>query len=231
MAENISFKSRVKNEAITYASRYKSYFVDKSYLIISDAFSNQPYYIIEAEESNYLHLVGVSTSLSAQGFYDKCVDGSLNEDDFELSFHGKDPKFSKGSIRQKILTLPYMFSIISSMSLVEEDFIKNVVRCSLASSNHSCTVGFISTPFARPMTLLKGNELDSSKAKPIKLALSKPRNAIEYSSILVGSDNSLLESYEVINPLISSDLKAHIEIIKAAQESEKQNANQNPETP
>ena len=34
-----------------------------------------------------------------------------------------------------------------------------------ASSDGSCTLGFIATPSARPKTLLVGDELDHAKAK------------------------------------------------------------------
>ena len=177
MAEQISFKERVRASAVQYASLYNSYYVQKSYLLISDVFNIRPYYIVEAEPDNYLHLVGVSTALSANEFYEKCLDGSLLETDFDLAFHGRDEKSSKGSIRQKILTLPHMFSLFSSGNEIEESFRKNVVRCSIASSNNLCTLGLIATPNARPMTLLRGNELDASKSGRMQIILSKGRHA------------------------------------------------------
>ena len=85
MAETISFKSRVRNIAVQYAAQYNSYYANKSYLLFSDAFKNKPYYIVEAESTNYLHLLGVSTNLSADNFYLKCLTGVLTEDDFEYS--------------------------------------------------------------------------------------------------------------------------------------------------
>ena len=222
MIETISFKTRVRDVAVYCASLYDSYFVRKSYLIVSDAFSTNPYYIVEAEESNYLHLVGVSTTLSAKDFYAKCLDGTLQEADFELSFHGRDPKFSKGSIRQKILTLPGIFGILSVSSLVEEDFSKNVVKCSFATSDDTCTLGFIATPYARPMTLLRGNELNPSQAKPFSLILSKPRDKGTFDNLIVGSDEMLLQHYEMIKALIGEELNARISMLlqKKAAEAE-----------
>lgn len=65
MPENqISFKTRVKNALIQYAGVYYSQFVCKDYLLISDAFHKQAYYILSAEKDNFLHLTGVTTSLS-----------------------------------------------------------------------------------------------------------------------------------------------------------------------
>ena len=97
--QKTSFKARVRNAAIQFSKDYFSQYVSRDYLVLSDAFHNQPYYIISAEKSNYLHLVGVSTNLSAMDFFDKCFNGTLAESDFEISSHGQDAKASKGSIR------------------------------------------------------------------------------------------------------------------------------------
>lgn len=77
MAEQISFKTRVKDIAISIARDYYSYFVCRDYLLISDAFKREPYYIVRAEKDNYLHLVGVSTKLSATAFFDKNLTSSI----------------------------------------------------------------------------------------------------------------------------------------------------------
>lgn len=213
MGEQISFKTRVKNIAIQYAKEYYSYYVCKSYIIISDAFERRSFYEIEAEKSNYLHLVGVSTGLSAEEFFDKCLNGTLDDMDFELVFHGKDPKFSKGSIRQKIITLPDMMNIFSAASLVEEDFHKNVVRCSIATTNGLCTVGFVTTPQARPMTLLKGDELDHSKTSNLKIVLSKSRDESLYSNVVVGSDADIATYYDDIKDILDETLIRRIDKI------------------
>ena len=69
MADQVSFKTRAKDTAISIAPDYYSYYVCRDYLLISDAFKNSPYYIVRAEKDNYLHLVGVSTKLSATAFF------------------------------------------------------------------------------------------------------------------------------------------------------------------
>ena len=53
MAEQKSFKERVKEEAIVNAKMFKEFFVDCEYLVCSDAFEKNPYYIIGAHTSNY----------------------------------------------------------------------------------------------------------------------------------------------------------------------------------
>lgn len=210
MAEQISFKTRVKDIAISIARDYYSYFVCRDYLLISDAFKRAPYYIVRAEKDNYLHLVGVSTKLSATAFFDKCLDGTLDESDFEITTHGHDEKHSKGSIRRKIKSLPLITGLFTDSSLVEENFKKNTVLCTFASSDGSCTLGFIATPDARPKTLLVGDELDHTKAKSLKIVLSKARDNDKFSTVIVGTDNDLASVYDSIKDLINEDIYKRI---------------------
>lgn len=210
MDEHISFKTRVKNVAINLSQKYYSYYVSKDYLLISDSFKSSPYYIISAEKDNYLHLIGVSTPLSANEFFNKCFDGSLMEEDFDLSIHYKREKESKGTIRKKIKALPYIFELMDSSSLVEENFAKNTIFCSLATSDGACTLGFITVPTARPKTLLLGNELDSSKSSHFKIILSKSRKEEKFSSVIVGSDQDLSTHLGTIKHLLSDELISKI---------------------
>lgn len=69
MADQVSFKTRVKEAAINNASGYYSYYVCKDYLLVSDAFMNTPYYIVKAEKDNYLHLIGVSMADGHSSFF------------------------------------------------------------------------------------------------------------------------------------------------------------------
>ena len=210
MKELTSFKLRVRNAATQYAIVYNTVYVCQSYLLLSDAFQKKPFYVIEAEASNYLHLLGVSTCLSPNHFYNKCLDNTLSESDFEISFRNLDSKASKGVIRNKILALQNMFSLFQSSCLVEEDFNKNVIRCSFASTNSLCTLGFIATPKARPMTLLRGDELDHHKAKPLTVVLSKKRNELLYSNLVFGNIASVKKAETIIYPLLSDTLKYKI---------------------
>lgn len=206
----ISFKARVKNTVIQYSGVYYTQFVCKDYLLISDAFHKKAYYILSAEKDNFLHLTGVTTSMSSSSFFDKCLNGSLEEDDFELTSHGQDEKASKGSIRRKIKSLSSIGSLISASSYVEENFRKNKVYCSIASSDGSCTMGFIAVPKARPKTLLIGNELDNTKAMPIKIILMKNRNDILFDTLLAGNDDDLATNYDLIKSHIDSALRDKI---------------------
>ena len=82
MAEQKSYKERVKDIVIQNANSYKRYFVDYEYLLCSEAFVNNEYYIVSAYEDNYLHLTGLHTSLDAATFFEKCYKGTLEENDF-----------------------------------------------------------------------------------------------------------------------------------------------------
>ena len=93
--QQISFKSRVLNTAVLYSRYYYNNYVCVDYLVISDAFHDHPYYIISAEKSNYLHLVGVSTHPSATAFFEKCYDGTLTESDFDILPMGRMSKPQK----------------------------------------------------------------------------------------------------------------------------------------
>lgn len=211
--QQISFKERVRNAAIQHSKDYFSQYVSRDYLVFSDAFHSQPYYIISAEKSNYLHLVGVSTNLSASDFFEKCFNGTLSENDFEISSHGQDAKASKGAIRRKINALPAISGLISTSNLIEESFQKNSVSCTIASSDGSCTLGFIAVPKARPKTLLSGDELDHSKAAPIKVILSKDRSTAQFSSVQSGNLEDLVPQYESIKTLLSEELRSKIEAL------------------
>lgn len=134
----------------------------------------------------------------------------MDESDFELSIHGQDEKQSKGSIRRKIKSLPLITSLFTTSNLVEENFAKNTVLCTFASSDGSCTLGFIATPSARPKTLLIGDELDHTKAKNLKIVLSKARDDDKFSTVLSGTDDDLVAVYESIKELISQDLNEKI---------------------
>ncbi len=127
-----SFKERIRQEAIKEAKRYKEIYVDYEYLICSEAFAKRKYYIINAEKDNFQHLTGVHSKISAQAFFDKCVDGSLSEQDFDFAKKGQDEKSVKGTVRRKIRALPEMMDLFREGLQAEEGFKKNKVVCSFA---------------------------------------------------------------------------------------------------
>ena len=218
---NSSFKTRVKNSVIAAAQDYNAHFVQRDYLICSDAFQQEPFYIISAHEDNFLHLTGVSSNIDASEFFHKSLDGTLTEADFEIAGakRNKNINSAKGSIRRKINSLPKIRTIFSPGSMVEEGFQKNHIFCSVASTDSSFTLGFITTPEAVPKTLLKGNELDGSKSGPLSLVLSKERGEEKYGTLLVGTEEELAKHYNDIKGHIAPELIGTIDASTLTQNS------------
>lgn len=206
MVEQKSFKERVKETVIQCAGLYKSYYVDYEYLICSSAFVKNAYYIISSHEDNYLHLTGVHTNLDAATFFKKCYNGTLQESEFGFCKKGKSEKEVKGSVRRKINSLPFIIGMFENVTNVEEDFSKNRIKCALAAGNSSVTLGFVVVGKAKPMTLLKGNELDESKAKSIDLVLRRKSGDDKFLDIILGDVGKLTEYVELLKDELSEDL-------------------------
>ncbi|MBQ3601227.1 MAG: hypothetical protein II992_08530 [Lachnospiraceae bacterium] len=207
MEERKSFKERVKETVISNAYLYKKYYVDYEYLLCSKAFKKKEYYIVSAYEDNYLHLTGLHTKLNAATFFEKCYKGTLEEYDFDFSKIGQTENEVKGSVRRKINSLPNIMGMFSVGTFVEEDFEKNRIRCALAAGNISTTLGFVVTGKAKPMTLLKGNELNSGKAKKLDIVLRRKSGEKKFSEMLIGSSEHLQEYKEALNGLLSKELQ------------------------
>lgn len=189
----VSFKERVRNEAIANAKFYKVNFVDYEYLICSEAFENG-YHIIKSDKGNYLHLIGIHTDLSSKQFFDKCVSGELEESDFDFLKPGKSEKSVKGSVREKITVLPEMVNLFTQKLLAEDDFKKNRVECAFTTSDNKCTLGFAVS--GRPKSLLKGNKLEKSKAKDVDLIFRRPRSSEGLFEELVWGKRENIPKYE-----------------------------------
>lgn len=167
----ISFEERVKNELILYAKLYQQNFLDIEYFIYTSEFVYSKYYTIKAYKDNFLHLTGVSTSLTANDFFEKCINGTLSVNDFNIG-----NKQQKGTVRRKLSVFSSAMNLFLSGEIqVEEKFAKNNVSCSFASSDNHCTMGFASMIKSKPQTLLKGNQLENRKKVEI---ICKKQNEI-----------------------------------------------------
>jgi len=203
--KTISFKERVRNELIQYASIYKSVFLDYDYLVYSKDFTKQFYYIIMGHETNYLHLTGVNSTLSSRVFYEKCINGTLEESDFDFNKRGQNDKAVKGSIRRKLKALSLLPNFFFKDLVAEENFMKNKVTCSLATTENDITVGFINVRTAIPKTLLKGNELNLNNAVKISLILRRKRNEDSFSEIISGEESA--EDFIKLSPEVNKMVK------------------------
>ena len=218
-----SFQSRVKEAIVSGAIDYEDYFVNYDYLLVSDAFVKNKYYIVSAVENNYLHLTGVDTLLSPKQFFDKCISSGdpLQETDFfiEKNICTSLPddvqkalkKKAKGNIRRKIQALPNIKGVFHNPStLVEEDFVKNRVHCTIAAKKDISTIGFIrasttSPCSVKPNTLLKEQSL-SPNAKPITLALRRKKGSVYFEEIIIGDEDTLHKNLDLLCGLVSPKL-------------------------
>lgn len=198
-----SFKQRVCETAITCAQIYKTEFIDYNYLICSKAFTLNPFYIINAHADNFQHLLGVHSFISAKEFFEKSYGGTLTIDDFDFIKPKQDEKVVKGFVRRKIKILPNALNIFHNQSImVEENFVKNRISCSFATSDNICTLGFENHKYSVPKTLLKSNELDTNKAYPVDLILRKSKSNKYFSEIILGNKEDI-SNYKDIKDLIN----------------------------
>lgn len=212
--EEVSFKERVKNVVISTAKIYKKNFLDYEYLICSDAFKSKDFYIINAKEDNYQHLTGVHALVSPKEFFNKCYNGTLIETDFDFVKRGQSEGAVKGSVRRKISVLPNIVHILESTAKVQENFEKNQVKCSFATADGKCTLGFVDSAKSRPMSLIKGNELDRVASKNITLLLRKEISKEKFDEIIIGDLEMLNKYSDKLELLIDANLKAAIQEFK-----------------
>ena len=198
----LPFKTRVKDEIIACATVYKNVLLDYDYLICSPAFVKHPYYIVSAHEDNYKHLTGVESPLSPDDFFNKCFNGTITENDFSFNKPGYTEAEVKGSVRRKISVLGNIQNIFSSSSFIEEDFSKGNIRCSFATANSVCTLGFSISKVVKPKTLLKGNILNPIKSYPIDIVFRKKRSDDKFTTLLVGNESVLTKYLSNISSLI-----------------------------
>lgn len=207
MEEKKSFQERVKDTVIEYAKQYKDYFVDYDYLICSDAFQNADYYIVQAHETNFKHLTGVSSEISAGEFFEKCYKGTLEESDFAVSKNGVPDKNAKGTVRRKMKAFPGIIGIFNKDTIVEEDYNHNSIKCSFIAGDNQTTIGFAKTDPCVPLTLLLGEKSNAEKSGHMSLVLRKKSTESLFNEIIVGDISILREKQETLSDIIADDLK------------------------
>lgn len=190
--ETRTFKERVRLDMMKSAIDFKKVYIDYEYLICSEAFIRNKYYIINAREDNFQHLTGVHSELKPLIFFEKCYNGTLLESDFDFSKPGQNEKAVKGTVRRKINLLLNISTFFYGNMQAEEDFKKNTILCSFATTNGDCTLGFSVSKKVRPKTLLKGNEL--ANPKPVDLILRRKTGELFFDEIIVGN-RIMLQKY------------------------------------
>ena len=202
-----SFKDRVRAEMIRSAADYKCNFIDCEYLVCSDAFNDRKFFIIDGKAENYKHLTGVNSALDPITFFTKCFDGSLALGDFDFNKAGESEKDTIGTVRRKIAVLPDMVGLFQNHQIMtEENFVKNRITCSFATTDGLCTVGFIHTSKSRPKTLLKGNVLNPQTMKPVCLLIRKTAGQQRFGELLIGDSEAFLNYYSDIKDSVDENL-------------------------
>ncbi len=162
------FQIKVRESLLLAAKDYLS-LVSEIVVFESDKFVVQKRYVLKFTKGNFLHLTGLSSTLSAAEFFEKCLDGSISFDDFYL-----DLQRTKSTIKKKLKNLVNLSEMFNEKVLIQESFIRNRIVCKIATSDGKRTLGFIDGHYCLyPNTLLDKNHLDLSKpilnVMPIKI--------------------------------------------------------------
>ncbi|MCR5272601.1 MAG: hypothetical protein K6E13_06430 [Lachnospiraceae bacterium] len=200
----ITFKERVATCAIENAKIFQNNFVQYEYCICSKAFTSG-YSFTKALDGNYLHLVGVNTSLPADSFFKKCLNGTLTENDFDFSKPGVGRNALKGSVRHKIKVLPDMVDIFSNKGIyAQQGFSKNQIACAFASSDGNCTLGFANS--GHPKSLLRGDHLENNKRYPVDIVLRRKTGEEIFDEVLWKIDDSISDYKDTLKQIVSKDV-------------------------
>lgn len=153
-----AFKIKVREQLIESAQDYFK-LLSKTIVLESDEFSFQKTYSLRFNKRNFLHLTGVYSLLTAEAFFEKCLDGSISIDDFDAN-----EQKNKSTIKKKLKHLVNLSTSFDDEILVQEQFIKNRIICKIATSDNSKTIGFVDGHYCVwPSTLLDKNHLDENK--------------------------------------------------------------------
>lgn len=98
--QTATFKQNVLTAICNGAKIYKDFFLDYEYQVYSKSFTKN-FYIISAIKSNYLHLTGVNTQLSAEQFFYKALNNTLTENDFDFIKKGQTEKMVKALFAER----------------------------------------------------------------------------------------------------------------------------------
>ena len=64
--------------------------------------------------------------MNPKEFFNKCLDGTLNENDFDFVFKGKNENEVKGTVRRKIKSLKHLESFFNNITGVERNLVKEI---------------------------------------------------------------------------------------------------------
>lgn len=92
------------------AENYQNKLQDKNFLIIYQANSGIESVHVGFRANHFLHMTGIETQLSAQRFYEKCINRKLSVTEFELD--------KKGKAQRKLEVLPYLAELLYNNCMI-----------------------------------------------------------------------------------------------------------------
>ena len=150
------FKEEIKAKLTVAAIEYQK-LLNIDFIIKSPDFKLKDEYTLRFHEDNFLHLTGVETKLTAKIYYEKCLGGTLLNEDFDCESSSQ----IKGKVKEKLKHLVTIGEFFNKDLIFQEYYKKNKVECKLATSDGKCTLGFkeISNNICVPLTLLNKNQI------------------------------------------------------------------------
>ena len=100
------------------AQKYDEFLNSRHFLIVYRFQEEIRYAEVGFRDYNFLHLTGIKSSLSAQRFYERCLNHKLSENDIEID--------SKGKAAQKLMVLPYLHDLLYHNCMIG-DFVRSGV--------------------------------------------------------------------------------------------------------
>lgn len=103
-------KKQALNIIVKAAAQYQKKLQDKNFLIIYQSNTGMDSVCVGFRGNHFLHMTGVETKVSAQRFYEKCINGKLSVFDFELDKRGK--------AQRKLAVLPYLAELLYNNCMI-----------------------------------------------------------------------------------------------------------------
>ena len=189
-------KQEIVNDIVEAANRYEEYLNNCHFLIVYQ--KDEKHFVVEIgfRDLHFKHLTGVISNISAQRFYQKCLNHKLSLRDFEVSRDGK--------TEQKLSVLPYLHELLYHNCMIG-DFIHSGIKIQadyfVGDTKAVLSVGFrkgLSVDF--PVTLYKENIKKLGRPVYKVLAIFKKKyNQTEYSECTYLSKNEKISSLNIPN--------------------------------
>ena len=205
-----SVKSRVAQTAIEYVTPFKELFIDREFLIYSEAFdSDQPYEHMTADPFNFAHLLGMhSRRYSNRALYDMAVAGTLSEDDFHFAHGFLREGEAKSFAKRKMRVFPYFETLLQPGVKVQKDFQKGSINGRFLLFTDHVAMCFSSDDARHPNSLLEPRgALNLDRARPVELIISRPKGSETYDRIEFGEPSVLRKYAEYLPAALSNEIR------------------------